>query len=155
MDTDRAKEAVDLFAQGYNCSQSVFSVFADEYGLDPALARKIATGLGAGVGRTGNLCGAVSGAILALGLIKGMNSLDEPEWRNKSYALDQKFIQEFTARFGSIQCPVLLGYNMAVPEEMEEAQKLGVAKKVCPGLIKGAVEILEEILSNINGSEDR
>lgn len=146
MTTDHAQEAVDLLEEGYNCSQSVFSVYAKEYGLDPVLARKIATGLGAGVGRTGNLCGAVSGAILVLGLTHGIHSLEDPKWRDKCYGLDQKFIERFTARFGSIQCPALLGYNMAIPSEMAEAKKLGVAKKVCPGLVRGAVEILDELL---------
>lgn len=146
MNMDHAQEAVDLLAEGYSCSQSVFSVYAKEYGLDPALARKIATGFGGGVGRTGNMCGAVSGAILVLGLANGMNSLQEPDWRGKSYSLDKMFIEKFVSRFGSIQCPDLLGYNMAIPEELAESKRVGAAKKVCPELVRGAAEILEEML---------
>lgn len=148
MNMDHAQEAVDLLAEGYTCSQSVFSVYAKEHGLDPVLARKIATGFGGGVGRTGNLCGAVSGAILVLGLIRGMNSLDEPEWRDKSYALDKEFIERFVAKFGSIQCPDLLGYNMAIPEEFAESKRVGAAKKVCPELVRGAAQILDEMLNS-------
>ncbi|HWQ63506.1 MAG TPA: C-GCAxxG-C-C family protein [Methanospirillum sp.] len=146
MNMDHAQEAVDLLAEGYSCSQSVFSVYAKEYGLDPALARKIATGFGGGVGRTGNMCGAVSGAILVLGLASGMNSLQESDWRGKSYSLDKMFIEKFVSRFGSIQCPDLLGYNMAIPEELAESKRVGAAKKVCPELVRGAAEILEEML---------
>ncbi|WP_181391822.1 C-GCAxxG-C-C family protein [Methanospirillum lacunae] len=146
MNMDHAQEAVDLLAEGYSCSQSVFSVYAKEYGLDPALARKISTGFGGGIGRTGNMCGAVSGAILVLGLANGMNSLQEPEWREKSYSLDKEFIEKFISRFGSIQCPDLLGYNMAIPEELAESKRVGAAKKVCPELVRGAAEILDEML---------
>lgn len=145
---DHAQEATHLLDQGYSCSQSVFSVYAKEYGLDPALAQKIATGFGGGVGRTGNMCGAVSGAILVLGLAHGMNFLEEPEWREKSYSLDKEFIEKFISRFGSIQCPDLLGYNMAIPEELEESKRVGAAKKVCPEVVRGAAEILEEILNS-------
>jgi len=143
---DRAQKAVDLLEEGYSCSQSVFSVFAEEHGLDPVLARKLATGFGGGVGRTGNMCGAVSGAILVLGLTHGMNYLDEPDWRDKCYSLDKEFIEKFVSKFGSIQCPDLLGYNMAIPEEMAESKRVGAVKKVCPNLVRGAVEILEEML---------
>lgn len=146
MTSEHAKEATLLYAEGYNCSQSVFSVYAKENGLDPTLARKISTGFGGGVSRTGNICGAVSGAILAIGIANGMSTPDDLEGREKSYALDQKLIQKFTERFGSIRCPDLLGYNLAIPEEREEAKKKEMFKKVCPIMIAGAVEILDELL---------
>lgn len=146
MNSDQVKEAAELFDQGYSCSQAVFSVYAKFFGLDPVLALKIATSFGAGIGRTGNVCGAVSGAILAIGLGYGMCTIDDTGGREKSYARDQIFIQKFTERFGSIQCRDLLGYNLAIPTEMEEAKKQGVVKQVCPGLVKGAVEILQEII---------
>ncbi|PWR71116.1 C-GCAxxG-C-C family protein [Methanospirillum stamsii] len=146
MKSDPVTSAADLFAQGYNCSQSVFTAFAEENGLDPAIALKIATSFGGGIGRTGNVCGAVSGAILAIGLIHGMDSLQESGKKEQCYALDQEFIQKFTAKFGSIECTKLLGYNLGIPAEREEAGKKGVIKHICPGLVKGAAEILEELL---------
>ncbi len=146
MASDHITESSDLFENGYNCSQAVFSVYAQEYGLDPDLARKIATGLGAGVGRTGTICGAVSGAILAIGLVHGMGKSDEVAAKEKCYALDTDFVQRFTSEFGSIECPALLGFNLSIPAEQEEARKRGVVQKICPGLVKGAVEILDEIL---------
>lgn len=146
MTSDHITESSDLFARGCNCSQAVFTTFARDIGIDPALAMKMATGLGAGIGRTGNICGAVCGAILAIGLKHGMSSPDETAAKEKCYTLDQKFIQQFISKYGSIQCPDLLGYNMAIPAEREEARNKGVANKICPGLIRGAVEILEELL---------
>jgi C_GCAxxG_C_C family probable redox protein len=147
MATDHAQRALELFDQGYNCSQSVFSAYAEESGLDPGTARRVASGFGGGIGRTGNLCGAVSGAIMAIGLLRGINPEEDPDWREKIYALDNEFIQRFTERFGSLQCPALLGFNMAVPEENAEAKKSGAVQKVCPVLIAGATEILDELLS--------
>ena len=145
MTSDHGEMATRLFDQGYNCSQAVFSVYAEECGLDPVVARKIATSLGAGIGRTGNICGAVSGAILAIGLLHGMNNHDDSAGKEKSYALDQRFIQEFTNRYGSIECPVLLGFHLGIPQQREEAQKEGAVKKICPGIIIGSTEILDEI----------
>ena len=58
------------------------------------------------------------------------------------------FIEKFISRFGSIQCPDLLGYNMAIPEEFAESKRVGAAKKVCPELVRGAAEILEEMLNS-------
>ena len=146
MASDRIHESLYLFNQGYNCSQAVFSVYAEENGLDPDLARKIATSLGAGIGRTGNICGAVSGAILAIGLIHGMNRPDDTEAREKSYQLTQDFMKTFTDRYGSVSCPTLLGYHLGIPAEREEAGRKGVVKDICPRLVQGAAEILKEIL---------
>lgn len=146
MASDRIHESLYLFNQGYNCSQAVFSVYAEKNGLDPDLARKIATSLGAGIGRTGNICGAVSGAILAIGLIHGMNCPDDTEAREKSYQLTQDFMKTFTDRYGSVSCPILLGYHLGIPAEREEVRRKGVVKDICPGLVQGAAEILKEIL---------
>ena len=146
MTSDHGEMAVRLFDQGYNCSQAVFLVYAEQGNLDPVVARKIATSLGAGIGRTGNICGAVGGAILAIGLLHGMKSHDDSTGREKSYSLDQRFIQEFNSRYGSIECPILLGFHLGLPDQREEAQKEGAVKKICPGLIIGATEILDEIL---------
>ena len=67
----KVERAAALHASGSSCSQSVFVPFAEELGLDPQRAHKLATGLGAGCGRQQLVCGAVSGAVLALGLALG------------------------------------------------------------------------------------
>lgn len=146
MPSDHAQKAIEFFNKGYSCSQSVFSAFAEDYGLDPGVAISVAAGFGGGIGRTGNLCGAVSGAIMVIGLASGVRPEIDPEWREKIYSLDNEFIQRFTEKFGSLQCPDLLGLNLANAEEREEAKKKGVFQRVCPALITDAVEILDEIL---------
>jgi C_GCAxxG_C_C family probable redox protein len=67
----KADEAVSLFNQGFNCAQAVLSVFAPDFGLNLDMARRISQGFGAGIGRTDNICGSLSGAIMVIGLRYG------------------------------------------------------------------------------------
>ena len=69
--------AMEKFVAGYNCAQSVLYAFGPELGLDGEISLKLATGLGAGMGRRGEVCGAVTGGILALGLKYGRGSRQE------------------------------------------------------------------------------
>ena len=64
-------DAEQCFRSGFTCSAAVFSAFSEELGLDTDTARKIACGFGGGISHTGNICGAVSGAIMAIGLKYG------------------------------------------------------------------------------------
>lgn len=65
----RVRRAEELFHEGYNCSQSVVLAFADLTGVDEALLEKISIGLGGGVGRLREVCGAVSGMAMVAGFI--------------------------------------------------------------------------------------
>lgn len=146
MESEHNREATQLFAGGYNCSQSVLTIYANKYGINPELASRIATGFGGGIGRSGNICGAVSGAILAIGLAHGTSYSDESDNKEMCYSLSKQFLQRFTKKFGSIQCSSLLGFNLAIPEEREEAKRQDAFNIVCPVLIAGAVDILDDIL---------
>jgi C_GCAxxG_C_C family probable redox protein len=64
----KTEVAADRFLSGYNCAQAILYAFGPDLGLDGETALKVATGLGAGMGRRGEVCGAVTGGILALGL---------------------------------------------------------------------------------------
>lgn len=141
-----SEDAVSAIQSGYSCAQAVFSAYHKECGLDKETARKIATGLGAGLGRTGNVCGAVTGAILVLGQLYGMDNLENSAAREKTYALVKKLISEFTAIHGSSNCAGLLGYDMSDPEQFAEAKEKKVAARICPVLVRDAVEILQKII---------
>ena len=65
---ERVNRAVDNFMQGYGCCQAVVAAFADIYGLDDTMAKRIAAGFGGGVGRMRMMCGAVSGLVILAGL---------------------------------------------------------------------------------------
>jgi C_GCAxxG_C_C family probable redox protein len=67
----KSDDALEDFKNGFTCSSAVFSSFSEELGLDPETAKKLSCGFGAGISKTGNICGAVSGAIMVIGLKYG------------------------------------------------------------------------------------
>ena len=130
----------------FTCSSAVFSAFSDELGLDPDTAKKIACGFGAGISKSGNICGAVSGAIMVIGLKYGKTVLGDDAATEKTRALVQKFLQEFKKRHGSVNCTELLGYNLGKPEEFAQARDNKQFVTKCPELVGDAAAILEQIL---------
>jgi len=130
----------------FTCSSAVFSAFSDELGLDPDTAKKIACGFGAGISKSGNICGAVTGAIMVIGLKYGKTVLGDDAATEKTRALVQKFLQEFTERHGSVNCTELLGYNLGKPEEFAQARDNKQFVTKCPELVGDAAAILERIL---------
>ncbi|MBQ0162069.1 MAG: C_GCAxxG_C_C family protein [Treponema sp.] len=114
-------KAMEYFTSGYNCSQSVFAVFAEMAGVDKSLALKIAQGLGGGMGRQRELCGAVSGMIMAVSSMIGTDDPKDKETKDNLYKVTQKLCQKFREKNGSIVCRELLGF---VPMgQSEEALK--------------------------------
>ena len=94
------------------------------------------------MGRTDQVCGAVSGAVMVLGLKYGAGK----ESKELVYAKVKELTEKFKAKNGSVSCTALLGCNMSTKEGLEAAKKKEVHTKVCPKLVSDAVEILEEIL---------
>lgn len=132
---------------GFTCSAAVFSTFSEELGLDAETAKKIACGFGAGVSKTGNMCGAVSGAIMVIGLKYGKSRAGDNEATDTTRALTREFIRKFSARNGAINCTALLGYDLSNPEDYRKAAASGLFITSCKGYVRDAVEILDGILS--------
>ncbi|HII98347.1 MAG TPA: C_GCAxxG_C_C family protein [Methanoregula sp.] len=143
----KSDDAAGSFSKGITCSASVFGAFAQDLGLDERTARKIACGFGAGISRTGNICGAVSGAIMVIGLKYGKEvpGVDGGA-TEKTRALTRQFIQEFEQKHGSVNCTSILGYNLSIQAEYDEAAKANLFKIQCPTCVRDAAEILERIL---------
>jgi len=142
----KADDAHRLFLKRFTCSASVFSAFSGELGLDPDTAKKIACGFGGGLSKTGNLCGAVSGAIMVIGLKYGKCEEGDDAATEKTRALTRQFIAEFTKKNGSINCTELLGYNLSNPEEYAQARDEEIFVTKCPLMVRDAADILEKIL---------
>ncbi len=138
-------EARRMFAESYNCAQSVLGQFAERFGLDRELALKVATPFGGGIGHSDQLCGAVSGAIMAIGLEAGSAENDKPQ-REVCYALVQEFMARFSAQHGSITCPGLLGLDLSDPEDYAQAHALGLFQSRCPDYVGDAVTITMDLL---------
>jgi C_GCAxxG_C_C family probable redox protein len=114
-------------------------------GVQVETAMKIACTFGGGM-RLGNTCGAVTGALMAIGLKYGKSKVDENEARDKTYAFAKQFQAGFSKANGSVMCRDLLGYDLSTPEGYEKAKESLAFIKICPGLVRNAMEILEEIL---------
>jgi C_GCAxxG_C_C family probable redox protein len=106
---ERVNRAVDNFMQGYGCCQSVVAAFADLYGLDDTLAKKIAAGFGGGVGRLRMMCGAVSGIVMLVGLDCGQTEGSDREGKSACYKVVQDLLAKSKAENGSIICAEILG----------------------------------------------
>jgi C_GCAxxG_C_C family probable redox protein len=137
------KIAMDRFDGPYSCSQAVFSAFAPRYGLSDELALKIASPFGGGMSRQGHVCGAVSGALLVLGLARGSA---DPQDKAAIYELGREFIERFEALHATVVCRELIGYDLSLPAEASAAKQAGITGEVCPALVRGAAEILEDML---------
>jgi C_GCAxxG_C_C family probable redox protein len=142
----KSEAARASFMSGFTCSSSVFSAFSGETGIDPVTARKIATGFGAGISGTGNICGAVSGGILVIGAMYGKTEKGDDAATVKTRALVREFMAEFTRRNGSVNCTGLLGYDLSDPDDYARAKESGLFLSKCPALVRDAADILEEIL---------
>jgi C_GCAxxG_C_C family probable redox protein len=132
---------------GYGCGQAVLAAFANRYGLSEKEARSIACCFGGGVGRSGQVCGAVSGALMVLGLHCWDDEADVPSTKERVYQLSAEFMDQFAAGHGTTQCRELLhGANLRDPVELQRAKDAGLFSTLCPGYIHDAIELLEEFL---------
>lgn len=147
---NRMEEAVNIFNNGFNCSQAVLSVFCEDFGLDKETALKISTGFGGGC-RKGEICGAVTGAIMALGLKYGHYVEGDVETKNKAYSLTKEFISRFEEKNESIICKRLLGYDLTIESELAIIKEKGLFNSICPKVIVDAIEILEAMFSELIG----
>ena len=135
----RVQQAVENFMQGYGCCQSVVAAFADLYGLDEKMAKRIGAGFGGGVGRMRMMCGAVSGIVVLVGLDCGQTEGDDREGKSACYKVVQELLHESEAQNGSLICAELLGLNgyekahssyVASPRTAEYYKKRPCAAKV-------------------------
>lgn len=142
----KSEQAVDCFLNGFNCSQAVFSTYCQEYGLEVETALKIACGFGAGVGCLGETCGAVSGALMTIGLKYGKYRAEDHPSKEKTYALVKEFISRFEKKNGSIRCKDLLGVDISTAEGYQNAADNRLFRTTCPAMVGLACEILEDLI---------
>lgn len=141
--TSPAETAALTFRQNFNCSQAVFSTFAPQFGLKKQAALKLASPFGGGVARQGELCGAVTGALLALGLAHGA---DTPAGKDEIYRLSQEFMRLFKEKHGTLLCRELLDCDTSTPEGWQKARETGKFTSICPILVQDAAGIVQTLL---------
>jgi C_GCAxxG_C_C family probable redox protein len=145
----KAEQAVEVFKNNYNCAQSVLSVFAEESGITKDTALKIANPFGAGIAYMQQCCGAVSGALMAIGLKYGKGENGSDEDKKNAYDKSKTFISEFKKVHKTVCCRELLdNIDMNSEEGMAKILELDLFRLHCANYIMDAVKITEKILKN-------
>ena len=121
--TTHEKEAARLFRSGYNCAQAVFCAFAGDIGMDIDTAARLSSSFGGGMGRMREVCGAVSGALMVLGILCGYDATAPTADADKKahYARVQEFCKRFREERGSIICREILQNHAKKLQEMKKA----------------------------------
>lgn len=146
---DRCELAYRLHGEGFNCAQSVALAFADRFPLPEEMAAAAAGGLGGGVGGSHQeVCGAVSGGVLALGWMYPHTEGADQEGKRRLYAACREFRRRFEAAFGRTRCGDLLAARPSAGEDTA-ARRMGVTNH-CDVMIVTAVEILEGLLAEMD-----
>lgn len=139
------QEVNQLLSVGYDCGQITLLSAAPKLGLTREQALALAAGFGGGM-LAGETCGAVVGALIAIGCKEGAWSPGDLEAKGQVMEKIAAFRAKFTEKQGSCMCRELLGYNIAIPEEAEKIGELGLTAKLCPEIIWNAIVLLEEFL---------
>ena len=141
---NRKEIAQEYFKKGYNCAQSVVMAFHDLTGLTEEESARLASSFGGGLGRMREVCGAVSGMAIVLGILFGYDDPKVPGAVGKHYALVQELAGKFREKNGSIVCRELLGDKSVVRSEPEARTAEYYKKRPCIELVGDACEILSE-----------
>ena len=142
------EKALALFHEGYNCAQAVFTAFSEDMEVDEKFALRLASSFGGGMGRMREVCGAVSGALMVLGTLKGYDSLEDRNAINGHYAVVQNFAGQFREIHDSIICRDLLKLRqgeLSTPSPTIRTDAF-YQERPCDRCIADAVAILESML---------
>lgn len=139
---NKREKATELFLEGYNCAQAVFAAFSEDFGMEKETALKLSSTFGAGMGNLKEICGALSGIFMALGLAEGYTSPTSPEEKAATYKKAGALAEEFKSKHKSLLCRELVSglKTTEVPEKFKN--------RPCAIFVGDAAEILENYLKN-------
>ena len=141
--THQEKASV-LFEEKFNCAQAVFGAFAQEYGLSQEQALGVASCFSSGM-RKGEVCGAVSGAIMVIGLKYANAGKTEEESKRLGYRKTKEFLEAFRKENTSYLCREILGCDISTEEGRKQAMERNLFRTVCPKMVESAVRMLDEM----------
>lgn len=143
---DAAARARKLFSGNHNCAQSVMKAILTETNLDFKQIVPLTAGFGGGMVHEGNVCGAVSGAIAAIGVLNSKHFADVPSHKEATNRSGEEFIRRFKEKHGSILCNDLTGINIADTKARKAALADGTFARLCPAYVESAVRIALDIV---------
>ena len=141
--------AQKLFYDGYNCAQAVLLAFEDVTGLDKKTAAMLASSFGGGLGRMREVCGAVSGAAMAIGSICAATEGKDAESKKRNYELVREFAERFTAKNKSIICRELLSLSVKMEDSAAPEGRTAeyYKKRPCLKMVEDAAEIVMQLIN--------
>jgi len=143
---NKQQKAIEYHRNKFNCSQAVFAVMGTDLGLSEDDCLKVACAFGGGMGRLQYTCGAVAGALMALGLKYGSAINDPEEKKLLTYAKTKEFFNEFEKLHGSTNCRELLkGLNLNDPDDFKKIKDQNLFEILCEKYIVDAINIVEKL----------
>ena len=143
---DHTTKAAELFLGGYNCSQAVAVAFCDVTGLDEALSARLASSFGGGMGRMREVCGAVSGMLMVLGVLYGYDDPDDNAGKKTLYSDGQALAGRFREEVGSIICREILKNPASDPNPTPRTAEF-YKKRPCARMVVTAARLLDEFIA--------
>ena len=144
--TQKQEIALEAFRTGFNCAQSVISVFVDQLGYNYEQAMQTASGFGGGMGKLQATCGAATGAFMVIGLYTSSKYSDIQVQKVRNNDLIQTFNKQFLDKMGARKCIDLLGVDINSTTGQRLFDEHQLKGKVCEKCVATAVHILEELL---------
>jgi C_GCAxxG_C_C family probable redox protein len=146
-----SKEEVVRLAAGYAkedflCSEAVLMALSECLGVSSEIIPRIATGFGAGIGRKGEVCGALSGGVMGLGLRFGRSTVEEGEGERRPYWFSTELGARFREQLGHVRCEDLLGLDLSRVEDVETYHERGLWETTCREIIEVATGLACDIL---------
>jgi len=139
--------AVSLFSQGFSCSQSLLLAFAPRFGLDPLVAARLASPFGGGIARQGRVCGAITGALMVIGLHAGNATAEDRDAKEAAYETIRTLMARFSEVHGTTECRDLTGCDLSTPEGYAAATEAGVFTRRCPEFVRTAAALVADVLA--------
>jgi len=141
---DYVSDALEMFKSGYHCSQAVFAVFSEDFGLSKEMALKISCPFGGGIGGYGKTCGALTGALMVVGLKYGTTNPTDLEAKKISKEKSRQLIEIFEKKYGTSNCNDLVGFDRSNMMGTELMAKLPFFHSTCPKFLETVIVYIEE-----------
>lgn len=133
-----AERGGDYFALDYHCAESVLLAVTEQWEIKSDLVPWISTGFCGGIARTCGMCGAVSGAIMCIGIAMKRNSIEDPD--DDLYATVRELLALFEKKFGSINCAELTGCDLGMEKGYEKFETENISEK-CGEFVREAIRL--------------
>ncbi|HUU56809.1 MAG TPA: C-GCAxxG-C-C family protein [bacterium] len=142
-----AARAVTLFNRDYNCAEAVTVAVGSYFEPEQRCFPRVATCFGGGVGRRGEICGALAGAVMVVGFLKGRRPGEGPEAKERAYQLAEQVVEAFRHRFGNVSCRALIGIDLSGPNGQETYRRKDVHKIFCAEYVAEAARLAHDAIN--------